>query len=340
MGIMLEILILFAIFSLILKIADIPLVKKIKNAENVNVAISYKKELISKRKRVLGIFIGFIILFKIVMIQMMQTKYTDDYMVVPYIISYVVFIVLLFTYVEYSNKNNKYLGNLSVEKADDFLADDNRFVLYLRGFESDVYNDKNVGKYDFSENVLSKVVQVGLESQLCAIGMTKEVNCPLGGRRVYVEDEKWESEVLNLMKKAEKIVYLLNDSQSCIWEIEKSNEVHDKCVFVVDDLMKYDNVKKTLKGVINMPDIPASDMEDLSLEYDTRRFYFKSDRVMKPFDGEVSDYCEMLGLNADDVTEEDIKKDKKQPFYTRPFFIFLMMLAAARAIGEIIDLFK
>lgn len=340
MGIMLEILIWFAIFSLLLKIVDRPLVKKIKNAENVDAAIGFKKELITKRKRSLGIFVGFVILFRIVLMLMTWTTYTDDYMVVPQIISLVVFIVILFVYVEYSNKNNKYLGDLSVEKAADFLKEDSRFVLYLRGFESDVYNDKDVGKYDFSEDVLASVVKIGLGSQLCAIGMTKEVNCPLGGRRVYVEDEKWELEVMKMMEKAEKIVCLVNDRQSCVWEIEKSKEVYDKCVFVVDDLVKYDNAKKTLDGVVDMPDIPASDVEDLSLEYDPRRFYFGSDNVMKPFDGEVSDYCEILGLKADAVTEDDIKKCKKQPFYTRPFFIFLMMLAAARTIAEIIELFE
>lgn len=347
MGIMLEIIIYFAIFSVILKLSDAPFVKKIKEAANVYDAIEFKKELIANRKKLLHRFIIVVVLFElilmiinIVIVNKESSSEDKTFLILVSAIYFVAFIVLLIIYVDYSNKNNKFLGNLSVEKAADYLNSENRFILYLRGFESDVYSDLDVGKYDFSEDVLSKVVQKGFGLQLCAVGMTKEVSCPLGGRRLYVEDEVWENEVFELMKKAEKIVYLINDRPSCIWEIQKSKDVYQKCIFVVDDLIKYDNVRKMLKGTINLPDIPISDIGELSTEYDPRRFYFASDNVMKPFEGEVSDYCEMLGLNADAVTEADIKADKKEPFFKRPFFIFLMMIAAGKAIVEIIDLFK
>ena len=65
-----------------------------------------------------------------------------------------------------------------------------------------------------------------------AVGMTKELNSPIGAERIYLNDAEWESEVMDLMTKASLIVILLNDSQSCIWEICKSNQFKNKVVFI------------------------------------------------------------------------------------------------------------
>lgn len=350
-----EVFILFAFFSLLLILVDKPFVKKIVTALNIEEALGYKKELLKKRKTFLIAFIIIIVLFEAMRLIAASSASDPNFAVSTFLRVAVLCIVLPF-YLDNSNKHHKFLGNMSIVKAADFLATGEKYVLYLRGFESDVYNPRKANKKDFSEDTLSKVVLNGLALPLVAVGMTKEVDCPQGGKRVYVNDETWEKEVLELMHKAEKIIYRVNDRKSCVWEIEKSAEMLHKCVFVVDDLLKYRNVKFLLKEVLVLPNIPDSEFESSPLEIkgvfalpntpdsefesipsklDSRRFYFTSENKMIPFNGELSDYCQMIGLNPDAVSKSDIK-DKHKPFFKRPFFIFLIILPAIRNIGKLI----
>lgn len=345
--VMLNIIIQFAIFSLLLKIIGRPQIKKIKEAANIDEAILHKKKLIKKRKSYLYAFITIIVLIQVILAHLAMyhgevfPTCLQDYkegMAFSSFFNILFTIILLPIYLDYSNKRNKFIGNVSVDKASDLLASDKSFILYLRGFESDVYNKKKADPKEFSEHILSKVILKGFEMPLCAVGMTKEVECPQGGIRVYVDDANWEEEVLKLMNKAEKIIYRVNDRKSCLWEIKNSADIYHKCVFVVDDLEKYNNVQTQLKGTLDLPEIPASEYEDWPLEYDSRRFYFTSDNKMIPFNAELEDYCQMVGLDADAVSEADIKDSKNKPFYTRPFFIVIMVFAAIRSIVEIIGL--
>lgn len=342
--ILLNIILQFAIFSLFLKIVGKTQIKKIKESASVDEAIRQKKILIKKRKTCLYIFIALLIVVQASIIcvgyyysnllpansECRENIYSR--IIIPTYFGLPFYIILLCVYLDYSNKNNKYIGNLSTRKASDLLMSDENFVLYLRGFESDIYKNKKTDEQDFSEDVLSKVVLKGLGLPLCAVGMTKEIECPLGGIRVYVNDENWEEEVIKLMNKAEKIIYLVNDRKSCIWEIKNSTDVYHKCVFVVDDLKKYNNVQTQLKGTVDLPRIPASEFEDLPLESDPRRFYFTSDNIMNPFNGETSDYCQMISLDANAVSKSDIKNIKNKPLYTKPWFIVVMIIVGIRAI--------
>ena len=72
------------------------------------------------------------------------------------------------------------------------------------------------------------------------------VNSPIGAERIYLNDAEWESEVMDLMTKASLIVILLNDSQSCIWEICKSNQFKNKVVFISNNSEKLTNIRKEL----------------------------------------------------------------------------------------------
>lgn len=323
-AIIVKIAIYFAVFSVVMKIFDLPSIKKIKNAESVDAAIQFKKDLIEKRQKLWKYFVVLVLLFEIFLIVVQAANSGNDSIMLPIIMGMVslgIFVVVLNKYIDYSNKTSEFLDGLSVEKVADYLKLNDHFVLYLRGFESDVYNKHKLKPGEFSEDLLSKVVQKGLRIQLCAIGMTKEVKCPLGGRRMYVEDATWEQEVFELMKRADKIVYRINDRPSCIWEIQKSKEVYEKCVFVVDDLEKYNNVRKELDGVVDLPPIQES-----SSEHDSRKFYFKSDNVIKEFDGEVSEYCEMLDLSADDVKKDDLKTDSVGTSFILQVVVFLVII--------------
>ena len=89
-----------------------------------------------------------------------------------------------------------------------------------------------------------------------AVGMTKEISSPEGGaQRVYLNDDTWQKDVKLMMEKAYKIVILVNDRDSCIWEIEQSAEMQDKTVYIVDDLMKFNNVRNILNSPNYLPEI-------------------------------------------------------------------------------------
>lgn len=340
-----DIIILFAVFVLLLKLVDKPLVKKIKNSTSIEEAIDYKKELLQKRKKFFRVFAVVSVILELLAsitnnsVDLAELYLDSESLITISIglgfIQAAIFIGISGAFLKSSNFNGKYLDNLSIDYASDLIASDEDFVLYLREFERDIYDEKKLGKWDFSENTLSQVVKKGLGLSLCAVGMNKEITCPAGGKRFYVNDKNWEEEVAELMKKAKKVVILVSDRASCLWEIKKTADIYHKCIFVVDDLEKYNNVKNTLKGEVFLPDFPKAEVEDLPLEYDPRRFYFTSDNRMIDFEGELSDYCQMLGLSSDAVTEEDIKKDKKNPFYTRPWFIFIMIIVFLRSLAEI-----
>lgn len=333
---MLSLIIIFALFALVLKLVDLPTLNKIKAAPDADSAIRYRKQLLRNRKIAFVAFVILIICYLLYDIKVALDNITyDNAALLEITISDIAEIVLLCIYLRASNKYYEIQGHISAITVQEFLEANKRFILFLRGFENDIYKEKNADKFAFSEHILSKVAEKGLGIPLCAVGMTKEGDSPMGGTRVYVNDKNWEDEVYGLMCKAEKIVILVNDRSSCIWEIRMTKDIYHKCVFVVDDLEKYSNVTSKLAGVIDLPELPESDIPGLPLEYDPRSFYFQSDNNMKDFSGDLADYCSILGLPADAVSQKDIAGDKKQPFYTRPFFLFIMFIGILKLLSAL-----
>lgn len=125
------------------------------------------------------------------------------------------------------------------------------FVLYLRGFAYDNYSLSEFelkngveNAHAFSEahfiSFLKKYLPV------YAVGMTKEMESPVGAERIYLNDNNWEEEVYNLMERATMIVILLNDSSSCISEIAMSNNFLRKVVFISNRYTTLFNIRKAL----------------------------------------------------------------------------------------------
>ena len=153
---------------------------------------------------------------------------------------------LLCAWQAYANKNSL---PLSGKRPKDI--GNSKFILYLRGFTTDNYSLGEMDLKDsindpttFSEahfiNILKRYMPV------YAVGMTKELNSPIGAKRIYLNDNEWEAEVIDLMHKATLIVILLNDTQSCIWEICQSNKFKEKVVFISNNNEKLANVRKEL----------------------------------------------------------------------------------------------
>jgi len=127
---------------------------------------------------------------------------------------------------------------------------DKHFVLYLRGFCRDNYNEttKDLQKTSKSES-FSEGRFIYLLKQyipVYAVGMTKELEAPHGAIRVYLNDSNWEQEVESLMSKATLIVILLNDSDSCIWEIIHAKPYREKTVYICDNQDKIVNIRQKL----------------------------------------------------------------------------------------------
>lgn len=157
-----------------------------------------------------------------------------------------VMIGLLFAWSSYINKHSL---PVSGKRPSDITQ--SKFILYLRGF---VYDDYTLSQSDlskkhkeisnFSEGHFISIMKQYMP--VYAVGMTKELNSPIGAERIYLNDTEWESEVMDLMTKAGLIVILLNDSQSCIWEICKSDQFKNKVVFIASNNEKLMNIRKEL----------------------------------------------------------------------------------------------
>lgn len=193
---MIFLLIIFALFAGVLKLVDIPTVKKIKAASDSQSAIEYLKQLLHNRKVAFWIFVGLIIVYMLYDLRYLD-EIEDEYAMGMVLFARILWIVTLFLYLKASNKYQDIQGHVSVLSAKDFIEKHERFVLFLRGFESDVYNTKDIGKWDFSEDKLSRVINKGLGIPMCAVGMTKEADSPIGCERVYVEDSTWEDDVID-----------------------------------------------------------------------------------------------------------------------------------------------
>ena len=147
---------------------------------------------------------------------------------------------------------------------------DKPFILYLRGFSYDNYSisfkeaEKGLeNSYDFSEVHFISILKQFMP--VYAVGMTKELESPIGAERIYLDDKEWKKEVLELMQKAVLIVILLNDSQSCIWEIAKSDQYKEKTVLISNYPGMLLKIRKELNKVYIYP-LPIG-LKDMTISY-------------------------------------------------------------------------
>lgn len=143
---------------------------------------------------------------------------------------------------------------------------DEEFALFLRGFSSDYYEPKMLDKLDVVHQTMNfqkkrKIDVATLPFSECdfakaakplmpvySVGMTKEVDSPEGTKRIYLDDEDWKDGVKLLIEKAKLIFILVNNSDSCIWEVMLCQELAiDKTIFFVDNPEQMDAIKNKLE---------------------------------------------------------------------------------------------
>lgn len=158
------------------------------------------------------------------------------------------------------------LSGMTIDK---LKAED--FALYLRGFSCDSYEASMYDKLDewkknsnftkkrkkdvmnlpFSERDFAKAVKQYMP--IYSVGMTKEIESPEGSKRIYLNDEDWQENVKLLIERAKLVFILVNPSESCIWEILRSQELAmEKTIFFVDN-PNYIDVLKDKVGYSNIP---------------------------------------------------------------------------------------
>lgn len=237
---MFTVLIVFAIYYGLIRFLDIPFKNKIKKSKSVEESLRARKVLRIARPVIAVILIVFFCV--IVAVISINNGDVDQ---LSHRIGMIIAIAILEGWV-------RMRGNVQANSKDEYISKhkDKGFVLYLRAFESDFYSkDPKVSSF---EGTLIKAFESN-GRDVCAIGMTNELDAPYGAERVYVSDESWQSDVKELMKNANAIIILMSDRRSCIWEIAQSVEMLQKTCFIIESKDKYINVINELNGSVRLP---------------------------------------------------------------------------------------
>lgn len=234
---MLGIVLAFALLGGIIWLLDLPFKNKIKNSNSVEESLKARKSL-RRFRRVWSLVL--IIIFSIIVFEIEMKANVS-----PNTISRNVAMIIVFAIV--GGGWTRLRGNVQANSKDEYLAQhkEKGYALYLRAFESDFYS-KNPKDFSFESNLV-KAIEV--HKDVCAIGMTKELDAPYGATRVYVSDESWKQDVKMLMQNADVIFILMNERQSCIWEIAQSADMLSKTCFIIDNESRYEKIKGELSNI-------------------------------------------------------------------------------------------
>jgi hypothetical protein len=162
--------------------------------------------------------------------------------------------------------------------ADQVLSEDTRPpVLYFRSFDDDVQetdfiralNTVNVALENSAEEVLSEYLKcIG---PVVAIGRPGEALPELGFARMYVEQEHWQSRVLDLIDRASLVVLRAGHSAGVLWETGQvlRQSVLPRVIVIVPSTtgFDFDKYREQVRRVaaINLPELPKSSIKRFPL---------------------------------------------------------------------------
>lgn len=244
--------ILIALYALLVGLIEEPYAKRIQKCNSLEEAINIRKKCKNIRYASVLIFI----LINFVASFFIQFVKTGDINIWSIVESSIITTVTGYFIVGGINSHKEF-NPISFLTFKDFTKIKGNYSLFLRGFNTDDYSSKQdvslTKKHLFSEFTLSKVLLKKLP--LFAVGMTKELTSPEGAKRIYLSDDSWKEDVLDLMQNASAIFILVNGKDSCVWEIEQSMSMLEKTCFVVDDLAQYEVVKMKLGDTYRFPSL-------------------------------------------------------------------------------------
>ena len=304
---MLEIFLVFLIFAGILKVIDKPNVDKLKCCTSVNEAVRLRQSIRDNRKIAFIIYVTIYIILCLI-INIITFDSSDAQNTSSTIRGLVLTPFFMYIYLRKHKAYTKIMGVISTYTKDEFLSNHDKYALYLRGFEHDKYdNDLKISDNEFCgfrEFEFTSVLQQ--EIPACAVGMTKEVNSPLGAVRIYLEDKDWKDGVKELMQKAHNIFILVDDRDSCIWEIEQSVTLLEKTTFIIDDINKYNRVRSRLANKINFPELTSLSLNNEIIVLKFNNFVFE----VTHYNNSILGYSQLLHIQYHEI--EKIKKQKKR----------------------------
>ena len=322
-------LIVAVLYPFVIKLMEKNDIQLLNETTDTNIAIEIRKKL--KRNRIIMLILMLILyaIFEVVT-TIVITNFEDPQDVANLIRNIGLTGVTMYIYLRKQNAAIKAVGNISTVSKNDFLEQHNKFCLFLRGFEQDDYGHDPVvsektydsfSEYEFASLVMQKI-------PICAVGMTKEVNSPRGATRVYLNDDSWQNDVLELMEKSQTIYILINDRKSCIWEIEQSFKMLEKTVYIIDDIQKYENVRQQLAHIISLPKIPNLQRSDKNIFVMT---YLKEDFDVKSYPNNIEGYSLALDIESEELKKKKKLKKRRKIFYIitgiiyAPIFLFAIV---------------
>lgn len=299
---MIDIIVFFLIFLCLQELLiDIPARKSIKKSNGAEAAISIRDAVRTKRRYLFFISILCFYAYSLCSLFVFSGK---DFSLRDSVYECFKLIVadaiVLFWYFVSMRATMRHLGKISTFSKESFLNNYSRFVLYLRGFEDDDYSKKHHFKRKgFSEYQMVRLLKTRI--QVCAVGMTKELDSPDGAIRVYVNDNSWKNDVRDLMDKSESIFILVNDRPSCLWEIEQSAELKNKTVYLVDNIVRYLGVQAKLSNVLDLPALPynTNKLVNYSVSYVDGQY------VVNSFSNTIEGYSSVIGVDAKRLAYKD-----------------------------------
>lgn len=317
------------LYPFIIKLVEKNNVELLNETIDANDAIIIRKKI--KRNRVIILILMLILysIFEIVFAAIM-TNFEDPQNVVDLIRNVGLTGVAMFVYLIKQNGAIKAVGNISTFSKHDFLEQNNKYCLFLRGFEQDDYSHDPI-VYEKTYNSFSEYEFTSLVMQnipICAVGMTKEVNSPRGATRVYLNDDSWQNDVLELMEKSQAIYILVNDRKSCIWEIEQSFKMLAKTVYIIDDIQKYENVRQQFTHKISFPKVPADQKSDNDIYVMS---YLKEEFDVKSYPNNIEGYSLVLGTESEELKKKKKLKKRRKIFWIITGIIYTPILLLAIA---------
>ena len=295
----------WGVFNLIKRLYDVVAKRRVRRATDAKQAVIIRRRLLKLRMvtlylwlciLIISVFVIYCIVYSIPEIE------HDNDITLSFWLNVVICSFILYYQLYIEKSKTDIYGNLSYFTADEYAERGEEFYLYLRGFEDDVPFSES-GKYvpKFNETLFAEAVEYSEGVPMCALGMTTELDSPIGAQRVYVNDDNWQQKVLMLMQKAKQIFILINNRKSCLWEIEQAAKMKDKIVFIVDSRERYDYVRGIYGAMFNMPE-PPTDTSD--------RFFFRCEGEAICFDSTIGGYLTILNRTLEEVEAEQLENKK------------------------------
>lgn len=325
-----------AIYALLQRVfIDNPMALRIRQASSTNEANRLRHMLKTRRR---GFFWSLAIPYVIVFFVWCTGYSVDPVSIVNGIGSLIVaYIIVVRQNLIKGKKYESLMGNISTWDKTNYLSEHKRYALFLRGFANDDYSkaevlSKQCGSERFSEHLFMRILSPSIP--VCAVGMTKESDSPIGAVRVYVDDETWKQDVRELMESAEKLYILVEDRSSCVWEIVQSADMLDKTIFLSDDRAKYDRTR-----ALEFAEYGQSVLPEIPLSINANHIAISTalgDTKFTPYENTAEGYSALLGLDVpEDLDSDKIEKIKKRQrgclyallIFFGIFFVFGLMIA-------------